>query len=226
MNVCMMPRPVIFDLDGTLVDSAPDIHACVNAVLRQHSYSPLSLDHVRGFIGGGVEALWHKIFAATGINPAQRQGMIAAFMTRYHRATALTRLYPDVELALGVLADRGHQLGICTNKPMAATEAVLQHFGIRHLFAAVVAGDTLPVKKPDPAPLRLACQQLGADPEAPEALYVGDSEIDADCAANLPVPFFLFTRGYRKTAVEKLPHHASFSEFEALPALIEMAASP
>ncbi|MGC5098467.1 hypothetical protein ACPXA0_26055, partial [Escherichia coli] len=81
---------------GTLIDSAPDIHACVNAVLRQHQIAPLPLARVRSFIGGGVELLWTRIIAACGIEPVHRPALIAAFMARYHDATALTRLFPGV----------------------------------------------------------------------------------------------------------------------------------
>lgn len=224
MNICMAPRPIVFDLDGTLIDSAPDIHACVNAVLRQNGVSPLSLERVRSFIGGGVEVLWTKIVAAQGIDPRHQHDLIASFMARYHDATRLTRLFPGVAEALGMLADRGHPLGICTNKPQGPTGSVLDHFGIRQLFGVVIGGDSLPQKKPDPAPLRAALAALGADPNAPDALYVGDSEFDATCAASVPVPFLIYTRGYRMAPVDTLPHRAAFDDFADLPGLVEAQA--
>ncbi|TWI38170.1 phosphoglycolate phosphatase [Paracoccus sulfuroxidans] len=221
MNVCLAPRPVVFDLDGTLIDSAPDIHAAVNAVLRENRIAPLTLDQVRSFVGGGVEMLWHKIIRATGIEPSRQQSLIASFMTRYHDATGLTRLYPGVLEALGMLADRGYPLGICTNKPLGPTRAVLDHFGLTGLFGTVVGGDSLPQKKPDPAPLRAAFVALGADPTQPQGIYVGDSEFDALCAANLPVPFLIYAHGYRRTPLAELPHAAQFSHFNELPLLVE-----
>lgn len=221
MNVCMAPCPVVFDLDGTLIDSAPDIHACVNAVLRQNGISPLGLDRVRSFVGGGVEMLWTKVIAATGIDPSAQRDLIAAFMTRYHEATALTRMFPGVPEALGVLADRGHPMGICTNKPMGPTRAVLDHFGIAQLFPVVIGGDTLPQRKPDPAPLRAALGALGADPAVPKAIYVGDSQFDAACAAAVPVPFLIYSRGYRQIPLERLTFRRAFDDFSALPGLIE-----
>ncbi|MFV0302433.1 MAG: phosphoglycolate phosphatase [Paracoccus sp. (in: a-proteobacteria)] len=223
MTVCYAPCPVVFDLDGTLIDSAPDIHAAVNAVLRDAGTAPLTLDQVRGFIGGGVELLWQRIIAATGLPATRQRDLLAAFMARYSRSTALTRLYPGVTEALGVLADRGHPLGLCTNKPMQPTRAVLAHFGIETLFGTVIAGDSLPERKPHPAPLRAAFAGLGASPDRPAAVFVGDSEIDAETAAAVPVPLMLFTRGYRKTPVEQLPHFAAFDHFDDLPALIERA---
>lgn len=221
MSVCMAPCPIVFDLDGTLIDSAPDIHACVNAVLRQNNVPTLPLARVRSFIGGGVEVLWAKIIAAQGIDPRHQSDLIASFMVRYHDATRLTRLFPGVAEVLGVLADRGHPLGICTNKPQGPTRSVLEHFGIRQLFGVVIGGDSLPQKKPDPAPLRAALVALGADPDAPDALYVGDSEFDATCAAAVPVPLLLFSRGYRMAPIDSLPHRASFDDFANLPALVE-----
>ncbi|MDP5308060.1 phosphoglycolate phosphatase [Paracoccus spongiarum] len=225
MTVCMAPCPVVFDLDGTLIDSAPDIHACVNAVLTQHGVAPLTLDRVRSFVGGGVEVLWARIASATGLDAEQRRDMMASFMVRYHDATRLTRLFPGVTEALGALADRGHPLGICTNKPLGPTHAVLDHFGIRQIFGVVIGGDSLPEKKPDPAPLRAAFAALGADPAAPQALYVGDSEFDATCAAAVPVPFLIYSRGYRLTPIDQLPHRAVFDDFAHLPGLIEAHAA-
>ncbi len=222
MNVCMAPCPVVFDLDGTLIDSVPDIHACVNAVLRQNGADALSLDRVRSFVGGGVEVLWTKVIAAARLDPALQRDLIASFMTRYHDATQLTRIFAGVTDALGILADRGHPLGICTNKPLGVTEVILNHFGIRHLFGAVIGGDSLPQKKPDPAPLIATFLALGCDPATSPAIYVGDSEFDAHCAAAVPVPFLLYTHGYRQTPIDQLPHHATFDDYASLPGLVEI----
>ena len=221
MNVCFAPCPVVFDLDGTLIDSAPDIHASVNAVLRLNGARLLTLDQVRGFVGGGVDLLWRRVIAATGLPIEAQRDLVASFMTRYHDATALTRLYPNVTEALGVLADRGHPLGICTNKPLGPTRAVLDHFGISQIFATVIGGDSLPQRKPDPAPLRAAFAALGSDPDAPQGIFVGDSEFDVETASNTGVPMLLLLRGYRKTPVDDLPHHAAFDDFDQLPALVE-----
>lgn len=221
MNVCLAPCPIVFDLDGTLIDSAPDIHACVNIVLDHHGIPPLTLDQVRSFIGGGVDVLWRKVIHARKLEDARKPDYIASFMAGYQNATRLTRLFPDVAQALETLADRRHPLGICTNKPLAVTQAVLTHFGIAQLFDCVIGGDSVPERKPHPAPLRAALQGLGADPANPKAIYIGDSEFDAACAAAVPVPFLIYTQGYRQTAVEDLPHVAAFDDFTALPSLIQ-----
>lgn len=217
---CDSPCPIVFDLDGTLIDSAPDIHACVNAVLRENGIPLLPLGRVRSFVGGGVELLWSRIIAARHIDPVDRPILIAAFMARYHDATALTRLYPGAAEALAALAELGHPLGLCTNKPLGPTRSVLAHFGLTELFGAVIGGDSLPEKKPHPAPLRATFAALGTGGAPPDGLYVGDSEFDAGCAAAVPVPFLLFTEGYRHTPVEDMTHHARFSRFPDLVRLV------
>ncbi|MDM7459941.1 MAG: phosphoglycolate phosphatase [Paracoccus sp. (in: a-proteobacteria)] len=217
------PCPVVFDLDGTLIDSAPDIHACVNAVLAAHRIAPLSLDRIRSFIGGGVPLLWSRIIDACGIDPVHRRTLVSGFMTRYHDATMLTRLYPNVPEALSVLANAGHPLGICTNKPLAPTLHILKHFGLSNCFNSVIAGDSLPQRKPDPAPLQAAFAALAPGEVKPYGLFVGDSEFDADCAANMAAPFLLFTRGYRQTPVSQLTWAAHFDDFATLPDLVAEA---
>lgn len=225
MNVCAAPVPVVFDLDGTLIDSAPDIHAAVNAVLEEHGRPTLSLERVRSFIGGGVQVLWDKIGAELGIAAADLPPMVAAFMTRYQGANDLTILFDGVREALELLSSRGHPLGLCTNKPAAITAAVLDHFGLSGLFGAVISGDSLPQKKPDPAPLLAVLTALGSHPDQPRGLYVGDSDYDAACAQRAGVPLMLYTGGYCHAAHADLPHHAQFDHFSALPGLVERAAA-
>ncbi|WP_134681372.1 phosphoglycolate phosphatase [Paracoccus ravus] len=225
MNTCLAPCPVVFDLDGTLIDSAPDIHATVNAVLRLHGVAPLSLDTVRSFIGGGVDMLWRRVVSAAGLPVEAHRELVASFMVRYHDATSLTRIFPNAVAALGVLADRGHGLGICTNKPLGPTRAILEHFGIASLFHVIIGGDSLPQRKPDAAPLHAAFLGLGADPRQPRGFFVGDSEFDAECAVNAGVPFLLFSGGYRKAGLEELNSLAHFDDHSELPGLIENAAA-
>lgn len=212
--------PIVFDLDGTLIDSAPDIHACANAVLDQNRLQLLSLNQVRSFIGGGVDLLWNRIIVALDIDSTMRPLLVSAFMARYQKATNLTALYPGVIDALTSLSNTGHPIGLCTNKPMEPTKAALQHFGLAEFMSTIVGGDTLPQMKPDPAPLRFALQQMGVTGDQPRALYVGDSEFDANCAAAVQVPFLIFSGGYRNTPIAELPHLHAFDHFDELPALV------
>lgn len=209
---------VIFDLDGTLVDSAPDIHAAVNRWLLSEGETPLEFDTVRRFIGNGVPTLVARVMAALGRSGDGLQARwLDRFMADYATgASDLTRPYPGVIEALTFLQRRGYPLGICTNKPEEPARHVLQAFGMTGFFPVVVGGDSLPVRKPDPAPLRAVAEALGGGP----VIFVGDSEVDAETAAAAGVPFLLFTEGYRKTPVETISHAARFEHFDQLPALI------
>jgi len=142
--------------------------------------------------------------------------MLAAFMGGYRGAVGLTVPYRGVPAALEVLAAAGHALGVCTNKPAEPARAVLAHVGLLDRFAVVVGGDSLPVTKPDPAPLRAALDALPPG----EALFVGDSEVDAATAKAAGVPFLLFAEGYRKEPVAELPHAAAFDRWDDLPRLV------
>jgi len=211
-------RPVVFDLDGTLIDSAPDIHRVANAVLALEGLAPISFAEARSFIGSGVPAFVARALAARGLEgDADRHArMVAAFTERYEDAHDLTTPYPGAAEALARLADAGHPLGLCTNKPHGPALAALRHFGLDGLFAAVVGGDSLPERKPDPAPLLETVARLGCG----AAVFVGDSEVDAETARRAGVPFLLFTEGYRKGPADTLPHRAAFADWSALPALV------
>lgn len=208
---------VLFDLDGTLIDSAPDIHRLANAALAAEGLAPLDLPVVRGFIGRGLPHLVDRLLAAHGATgPVRAARMVALIASRYEDAVDLTRLYPGVADALDRLASDGHTLGICTNKPAAAARAVLDHFGLLGRFATLIGGDSCAQRKPHPAPLIAAWRACGDGP----AVYVGDSEIDAECAAAAGLPLILFTQGYRHAPAESLPNAALMDDFAALPALV------
>ena len=209
---------IVFDLDGTLIDSAPDIHATANIVLADEGLAGFDLPTVRGFVGRGVPHLVDSLLQAHGMrDPVRAARMAANLIARYEDAVTLTQPYPGVVAALQALRAEGHRLAVCTNKPEAPALAVLRHLNLRDCFDVVLGGDSGLPRKPDPAPLFETLRRMGAG----AAAYVGDSEVDAETAKAADLPFFLFTEGYRKAPPETLPHRALFSDFAELPALID-----
>ena len=209
---------VIFDLDGTLIDSAPDIIATANIILVETGLKTLPPEQIKSFIGKGLAYLIERLLETSGEAPGGPlfAPMFAQFNLRYETAFDLTVIYPGVVKALEELAAMGCALGICTNKPISPTRAVLRHFSLDSHFAAVYGGDSLSVKKPDPAPLLAAAKDLGRT----KVIYVGDSEVDAETAVRADLPFLLYTEGYRKTPVHEMLHQAAFNHFGQLPGLV------
>ena len=207
---------IVFDLDGTLIDSAPDICAIGNTVLEAEGARPMTLAEARGYVGAGAGEFVRRMMAARGLPEADHPRLLERFVGLYEGAVELSAVYPGVVDALAVLAARGHALGVCTNKPEGPARTVLAHFGLAPRFGAVIGGDSLSVRKPDPAPLFAAFEGMGAAP----GLYVGDSEVDAQTAERAGLPFLLFTEGYRKAPAEALTHAARFAHWDALPGLV------
>lgn len=209
---------IVFDLDGTLIDSAPEIQGIANGLLEMEGAAPLSLAETRRFIGNGVPAFVEKARIARDIHPDRQAPMVEAFIEVYYTAFARTGLYPGVREMLEKLHGR-YALGICTNKVAGPTHAVLSHFGIDKYFASVIGGDSLPTRKPDPAMLFAAFDALNVT----QRIYVGDSEVDAETAQRAGVPFLLFSGGYRKSPVVQILNQGAFDNHVELEALIEKA---
>lgn len=208
--------PILFDLDGTLVDSAPDLHGAAAHMSTEAGCAPLDERTIRSFIGNGVPVLVQRIMAATGLDPADHARHLGVFSAYYaEHATDLTRPYPGVERLLDRLTAAGHPMAMVTNKPEAPARTILDTLGLSRHFRTVIGGDSLTTRKPDPAMLHLACDRLGG-----AGAMVGDSEVDAQSAANAGLPFALYTEGYRKTPAEQIPAGFRFDDFETLPAWI------
>ncbi|MBC7416090.1 MAG: phosphoglycolate phosphatase [Herminiimonas sp.] len=189
-------RAVLIDLDGTMVDSAPDIVEAANRMLADVGAASMSAAMVVSFIGNGVPTLVRRLLAASpalaGMDGTQAQ---AQFYRHYHDTNGrFSRLFPGVLDGLAVLKEAGYLLACVTNKPMDYTEALLQSFGLAPLLQAVVAGDTLARMKPDPAPLLHACLLLGVPPQA--AVMVGDSQVDVAAARAAGMPAYILRYGY------------------------------
>ncbi|MGY3438193.1 MULTISPECIES: phosphoglycolate phosphatase [unclassified Marinovum] len=211
-----MSLTIAFDLDGTLIHSVPEIAASVNGALTDRGLPALSEATVQSFVGRGLPILVDQVVTYLGLTKDIAGPLHDAILRRYVTVeTTPDALYPGVIEALTDLKSQGHRLTLCTNKPHAATLTCLRGTGLAPFFDAVIGGDSLPTRKPDPAMLHAALNG------ASKALYVGDSETDAETAKAADIPFLLYTEGYRKSAIDALPHHAHFKTFSALPALVQ-----
>lgn len=215
---------VVFDLDGTLVDSVPDMHAALNRVLAQRGHPALPLERVRGFVGHGVPTLVRRAMAAAGAGDHGFDDWHDGYMTCYAEGICVaTQAYGGVLEALDALAALGHRLGVCTNKPQRLTEALLDALGLTPRFGAVVGGDTAFGRKPDPGPLREVVARLGGGP----AVMVGDSGADIGAARAAGMPVLLYTGGYADAALDPATADAAFGDWARLPGLVaEALAAP
>ena len=214
-------RAVVFDLDGTLVDSAPDLHAAAVEMMSALTLPAPSLNETLSDIGNGIPALVERCLVRAGA--VEREGLaeiaLQQFMASYQEAPVrLTQAYPGVVEALAALQADGVALGVCTNKSEAMAWQVLEALDLADFFTALVGGDTLPQRKPQPEPLRSVLESLAV--KEGEVLYVGDSEVDSATAAAAKVPFALYTRGYRKAPLSALAHDHRFDHFDELAAIV------
>jgi phosphoglycolate phosphatase len=187
------PRLAIFDLDGTLVDSAPDLHAALDRLAARRGLAPYSREHVTGMIGDGAKALVERALAARErpFDPAALEEFLADYEAR---SCETSRPFAGVEAALDALAASGWRLAICTNKPLAATRAMLRELGLAPRFAHVVGGDSLPSRKPDPAPVRAILAEAGV--AAGAAVMIGDHANDILAARGAGVRSVFCAWGY------------------------------
>jgi phosphoglycolate phosphatase len=189
-------RAVVFDLDGTLVDSAADLLKALNTVLAERGLPQISLEEIKGMIGDGARKLVERALAATGADVVEDTPQaLERFLAVYTgSATENTRMYPGVAETLDALGRAGMRMALVTNKPYAATTAILAALGIERHFAAVVGGDTLPERKPHPAPIQRALAEIGV--AAAEAVMVGDNYHDIEAGHAAGTRAVAVTYGY------------------------------
>lgn len=182
-KVSHWPTAILFDLDGTLVDSAPDLATASNLLLAEHGHAALSLSEIRGMIGNGVAKLVERAFAARGhpLKPSTLVERTDEMMVIYNQClTDQSQLMAGAHEALLSCKSKGILAGIVTNKPEAATRKIIANFELTDLVNVVVGGDTCPTRKPNPEMLFFAMQSLGVDID--KTLMVGDSPADINAA--------------------------------------------
>lgn len=210
---------VTFDLDGTLADTAPDLAAALNHALTCLGRPTVPVDSVRYLVGHGARALLRKGLAATGEAPEElvEQGF-PHFIDFYGENICIgTRPYEGLEAVLDELAARGMALAICTNKLEWLTLRLLEELGWTGRFRSIVGGDTVGVRKPDPAPLREAIARAGGG----RAVFIGDSITDADTARAAGIPLVAVSFGFSDRPVDQLGADVVIDHYRQLVTALE-----
>lgn len=221
-----MPRsnkPVlhVFDLDGTLADTAGDLMASLDYVLIREGYAATPLENARALLGAGARALILRGLAAQGISiPDEKvEEMFQLFLTHYEsRIADDSRLYPGVIEALDALAARGDIFAVCTNKIERPAKLLLEKLGVAGRFAFICGQDTFGVAKPDPLPLLRTIQEAGG--EITRTLMIGDSKTDIATARAAGIPVIAVDFGYTDRPIEEFSPDRVISHFDELPAAV------
>jgi phosphoglycolate phosphatase len=211
---------IAFDLDGTLVDSAPDIHTALNRILAIESLPPATLDQTRTWVGHGARLLIQRAAASHGVThtPERLEELFAEFIRVYADDIAThSTIWPGVESALDALAASGARLVVCTNKPSRLSNLLLDALGLLPRFEAVIGPDMVPNRKPHADHYLHAIRAVSGDPA--RSLMVGDSAADIGSAHAAGAPCAIVSFGYTDTAPELLGADAVFDHFDELPGL-------
>jgi phosphoglycolate phosphatase len=210
------PRAVIFDLDGTLVDSAPDIASALNEVLGRRGLPAFPLDRVKQMVGGGIPALIHRALEAHGVEPHDIDPLVKDMVEVYAgRATALTAPYDGALDELVRLRSAGVKLAVCTNKLQAITDIIMRDLDLSQYFASIVGARAGRPRKPDAGALQAVLDELGL--EAEQAVMIGDSGADAGAAKAVGMKLVLAGFGYCTTPLEDFEPDAIIASFAELP---------
>ena len=205
-------KAIIFDLDGTLVHSAPDLHAAANVMLAQAGRDAVTLEQVIGFVGNGIAKLVERCLRATGGVPDDMSAHLAQMHSAYAKdLTTLAHLFDGVRDALEAAEV---PMGICTNKPEAPARQMCDQLDLTRYFFAITGGDTASTNKPSPEPLLHTVRALGMQVE--DCLYVGDSVTDFRTARAAGMSFAFFTGGYQPTPVEGLRPEECFDDWSGI----------
>ena len=192
-----LTQALLFDLDGTLLDSAPDLTTAIDCMLIELGYQAAGIERVRTWVGDGARQLVIEALQFAQASTADENVSEALHIYQHHYAACLTQssqLFAGVREALQHWGERGLRMACVTNKGARFTEPLIDHFGLREILPVVISGDTLPQRKPDPAPLLEACRQLNVSPQ--HALMIGDSRNDVRAARATNMPVICVRHGY------------------------------
>lgn len=221
-----LPATIVFDLDGTLVDTGPDLAAALNYALGTLGRGPLAQGEVRDMVGSGALRLIERGLAQTGEEARElAQAMMPVFLDHYAEHIAdHSRPYPGVEAAMDALVAEGCVLAICTNKTERLAKMLVGALGWQTRFAAILGGDSLPVRKPDPEHLLATIRAVGGDRH--NAAFVGDTHFDVNAGLAARVPTIAVRFGFSTEPVETLGAAAVIEHYNALiPTLRALAAA-
>lgn len=217
-----MPSPiVVFDLDGTLADTAGDLIGTLNLILQEEGLEPILLRSARDLIGAGAKALIARGFAASGrdLAPQRHEALFHRFLALYEQHLADSSvLFPGVAEALGQLSAAGCELAVCTNKVERHAVMLLEALEAAPRFSVITGRDTFPFHKPDPRHLTETIMRAGGDPR--RAVMVGDSRTDIDTAKAAGIPVIAVPFGYTDIPVAELAPDIVIDHFDALPAAV------
>ena len=213
---------LLFDLDGTLVDSAQGICLALSSLAASRGGEAVALQDVRLLVSRGAATLVREALGPVAGESAEDLAAFRAILRALPGDPAM--MFVGVLAALERLAEAGYRCAIVTNKPETLATQLLADLGLERYFDACVGGDTLHAEKPDPAPLHHALELLGL-PATHHAVMIGDSDTDAAAAAAAAMPCVLFEGGYGAAAAEAWPCAARFGDFPCLPAIVEQLAS-
>jgi N-acetyl-D-muramate 6-phosphate phosphatase len=192
-------RAVLFDLDGTLVDTAADMCAAANLMCAEHGLPPVGLEPFRPRVSKGGRAMLQLAFA--GADDVEIERLLPLFLERYGQAVAVhSRLFEGMPEVLAAIEAGGQRWGVVTNKPERLAHGVIEGLGLAERCSVLIGGDTLSARKPDPLPLREACRRLGIS--VGEAIYVGDDARDIAAARAAPMPSIIAGWGYIEAGTE------------------------
>jgi len=216
-------RTVIFDLDGTLIDTAPDLIDTLNVILTREGYRAIPFDRARAAIGGGARRLLERGLAdqGTAVGAAELDALYADFLVHYSEHIAdRSRPFPGLDRALDTLDARGYRLAVCTNKLEWLSVRLLDLLDLRRRFVTVCGQDTFKIAKPNPEVLQRTIAAAGGDPA--RAIMVGDSITDIATARAANVPVVAVDFGYTDTPVSALAPDRVISAFTELPDAVDM----